>query len=383
MSTVCIFSALFLPNLGGVERFTESLSAQLVADGHSVIVVTNNTHGLADMETLDSGVEVLRFPCLNCLGGRYPVPIKNTRYRRLLDYLKSIKVDGVLVNTRFYLHSLIGVRYAEHKGLRAVVLDHGSAYLTLGSKVADWLIERYEDGITKKLSKRDVSFYGISNKSAEWLRHFGVCAKGVIHNAIDSQAFRGCASGRSFRKELSIPADHLLLSYVGRLVPEKGVDLLVRVFKTLPLDRVSLVVAGDGPLCSTLLRSGVDNLHMVGALERCDVASLLIETDVLCLLSRSEGFCTSLLESSACGTPFISTDVGGAQELAADRFFSILEDDDIAGGFRNRVLRILDGEVSLDYLGGRGVHIVDDQFKWEDSAAAVLNSLGLDASYDA
>lgn len=179
MSCICIFSALYLPNMGGVERFTDSLAAELVAEGHSVIVVTNNIHGLSNREVLDNGVEVIRFPCKNFIDGRYPVPIKNGRHRELIADLGSRQVDGVLVNTRFYLHSLIGVRFAESKGLRAVVLDHGSAYLTLGSRLLDWAIERYEDGITAWLKRHDVDFYGISKKSVEWLGHFGIEAKGV------------------------------------------------------------------------------------------------------------------------------------------------------------------------------------------------------------
>ena len=137
MSCICIFSALYLPNMGGVERFTDSLAAELAAEGHSVIVVTSNTHGLSNREVLDNGVEVIRFPCKSLIDGRYPVPIKNACYRSLMADLESRYVDGVLVNTRFYLHSLIGVQFAERMGLRAVVLDHGSAYLTLGSKPLD------------------------------------------------------------------------------------------------------------------------------------------------------------------------------------------------------------------------------------------------------
>ena len=76
MSCICIFSALYLPNMGGVERFTDSLAAELAAEGHSVIVVTSNTHGLSNREVLDNGVEVTRLPCKSFIDGRYPVPIK-------------------------------------------------------------------------------------------------------------------------------------------------------------------------------------------------------------------------------------------------------------------------------------------------------------------
>ena len=375
MSCICIFSALYLPNMGGVERFTDSLAAELAAEGHSVIVVTNNTHGLSNREVLDNGVEVIRFPCKNLIDGRYPVPIKNSCYRSLMADLESRHVDGVLVNTRFYLHSLIGVQFAENKGLRAVVLDHGSAYLTLGSKPLDWVIERYEDGITAWLKSRAVDFYGISKKSVEWLAHFGIEAKGVISNAIDAEAYRAQASGRRFREELGIDQPVLLVSFVGRLVVEKGIRPLLEAMNGLQNESIHLAVAGEGPLKDEIKACGLPNVHMLGRLDSPDVAALLADSDVLCLPTRSEGFATTLLEAAACGTPCLISNVGGAKELIPSSGYGFVEDDVTPDVIALILRSCVKGTVDLETMGRLSRLRVEKYYSWGYSARLVLEAL--------
>lgn len=376
MSCICVFSALYLPNMGGVERFTDSLAAELAAEGHSVIVVTNNTHGLSNSEVLDNGVEVIRLPCKNLINGRYPVPIKNSCYRGLMADLESRQVDGVLVNTRFYLHSLVGVRFAESKGLRAVVLDHGSAYLTLGSKPLDWAIERYEDGITAWLKRRDVDFYGISKKSVKWLSHFGIRAKGVISNAIDAEAYRAQASGRQFRKELGIE-DELLVSFVGRLISEKGIDALLEIMGRLQDRSIHFVVAGDGPLFDQVDTSPLPNVHAVGRLNSSDTAALLMDSDLFCLPTRSEGFSTSLLEAAACGTASLVPDVGGAREVAPDASFGFVTDGVDINEYSSILRRASEGEFDLSAMGLRCRARLEKLLSWTDVARCVVEACGL------
>lgn len=380
MSCICVFSALYLPSMGGVERFTDSLAAELAAEGHSVIVVTNNTHGLSDSEVLDNGVEVIRLPCKNLINGRYPVPIKNPRYRGLMADLESRQVDGVLVNTRFYLHSLIGVRFAESKGLRAVVLDHGSAYLTLGSRPLDWAIGRYEDGITAWLKRRDVDFYGISKKSVEWLRHFGIRAKGVISNAIDAEAYRAQASGRQFRKELGVE-DGLLVSFVGRLIPEKGIGALLEIMDGLQDRSVYLAVAGDGPLFDQVDTSPLSNVHAVGRLNSSDTAALLMDSDLFCLPTRSEGFSTSLLEAAACGTASLVPDVGGAREIIPNDSFGFVSERVDVNKYAEIIRSVDDGKFDLKAMGIKCRLHVEKLLSWSDVAACVVDACNLSGTH--
>ena len=131
--------------------------------------------------------------------------------------------------------------------------------------------------------------------------------------------------------------DLVLAFFVGRLIPEKGIDSLLAAMKQLNETPVKLVVAGDGPL-RELMESAPENVSYVGPLRSADVSSLLQAADVLCLPTRSEGFCTTLLESSACGTPAIIPLVGGVDEVFGEEDCGFLLDgcapDQIAEAIR-------------------------------------------------
>ena len=68
----CIFSAQFLPHMGGVENYTYNISKELIKRGNKVVVVTNNTTASPLRENIEE-IEVMRFPCFNFIGGRFPV----------------------------------------------------------------------------------------------------------------------------------------------------------------------------------------------------------------------------------------------------------------------------------------------------------------------
>ncbi|MEX0821212.1 MAG: glycosyltransferase family 4 protein [Rhodothermales bacterium] len=95
------------------------------------------------------------------------------------------------------------------------------------------------------------------------------------------------AEGReSVRRRLSIPARSRVLVYLGRLIPEKGVDLLLEAYRKLSADsQVVLLVVGDGPerarMESETRRQGLDDVRYLGALFGQDAAPFLFSSDVM------------------------------------------------------------------------------------------------------
>lgn len=193
-----LFSALYPPHMGGIENFTYGLAHALVDRGDEVLVVTNDTNGLGAGITDEDGVWVLRLPCFPFFSGRFPVPKLNALSRKLWKHIERQHFDGVLVNARFYIHSLYGIRFAKSMGITPVVLDHGSAYLSFSNPVIDPLVRTYERLITALGKRFHPDYYGVSSKSVEWLRSFGIAAKGVIPNSIDAKSFREMSSGETF-----------------------------------------------------------------------------------------------------------------------------------------------------------------------------------------
>lgn len=310
-----IFSAQYLPHVGGVETFTANLAHQLVSGGDRVCVVTSAREGEDEVEVQADGVRIVRLPGVQLMGGRLPLSRHGSHESQLLDAVSGLGMDRVLVNTRFYGTSVTGLRFARRRGLPAVLLDHGSAWLTFGRGGAlDAAAHAWERHMTARDVSLGATFAGISEKSAAWLATFGIQTQLVIPNAIDAASFRGESSGRDFRKELGIPEDKTLVAFVGRLAPEKGPERLLATMELLG-ERCACVLAGEGALRPQLERDLPANAHLVGNLGHADLSALLSQTDVFCLPTRSEGFCTSLLEAGAWGVPCVVPDVGGAREV--------------------------------------------------------------------
>ncbi|MEG2054336.1 MAG: glycosyltransferase, partial [Oscillospiraceae bacterium] len=71
--TFCFFSAQYLPTVGGVERYTNSLAKKLVQRGHKAIVVTSAICGQPKEEISPEGIKIYRLPVFPLMGGRFPV----------------------------------------------------------------------------------------------------------------------------------------------------------------------------------------------------------------------------------------------------------------------------------------------------------------------
>lgn len=371
---ICIFSALYAPSTGGVEIFTENLSAELARIGHEVIIVSSNTHGSPDEETVN-GVRIMRLPCRPLLNGRLPLPVRNAKQRTLLRKLEAMPIDSMLINTRFYPHSQIGAELAEKKGIRPILLDHGSAYLTLGNPLLDAALKAYEHAMTARIKRHDMDYYGISQASVQWLSHFGILAMGAINNAMDADAFMDAASNRDFRSELGLSEDAFLVAFTGRLVPEKGVSSLMAAADILRSnENVHIVLAGDGPLLSLVQAAG-SNVHALGRTSREDIAALLMQADAFCLPTRSEGFSTSLLEAAVCSCVPIITRVGGVEELIGDDSRGIILPDAEPETIAASINALSADRARAASMGQRIASHAKKTFTWPKTADRVMHAL--------
>jgi glycosyltransferase involved in cell wall biosynthesis len=110
---------------------------------------------------------------------------------------------------------------------------------------------------------------------------------------------------------------------VGRLVPEKGFDVLLEAFAMTELPGMSLVIAGDGFERDNLVRRAaklgiVDRMHFAGAVGRGQLVTLMLGATAFALPSRGEAFGIALLEAMAAGVPAVAAAVGGVPEMAHD-----------------------------------------------------------------
>ena len=370
-----IFSAQFLPNYGGVEQFVATLAHTLAAQGQRVVIVAANNYDAAESEALEPGVDVLRLPCHGRLGDRLARPKRNAAFRRLWAELMAYEPAGVLVNNLFYPHTLLGLEYARDKGLRAVLLSHASSYLSLGSRVMDMPAHAYEHMMADRVRAFDPVCYGVSERASEWLGTFGFAARGVLHNAVDAAGFRALSSGRDFRAELGISESTLVATFTGRLIREKGVDVLDQAARLLDARHapVRILVAGDGPELPNLIRPDHPRtLVALGRLPREDISALLQQSDLFCFPSRyPEGLPTSLLEAGACGLTAVATDVGGVREVMPSEEYGVVLDDATPVDVAAAIVAYIGNRDVLALRGERVRERVEQVFSWERTAADV------------
>lgn len=167
-------------------------------------------------------------------------------------------------------------------------------------------------------SNRAVASIGVSGALTQAMRQLGMPASRLrtMPNGVDLNLFR-IQPQTSARAELGWPEVPTLLS-VGNLVENKGHHIAIEALARLTEFR--LVIAGEGPQRHALesLASQVNvssRLQFLGRVDQTQLVRCYSAADILLLPSSREGWPNVLLESMACGTPVVATNVGGIPEI--------------------------------------------------------------------
>lgn len=140
----------------------------------------------------------------------------------------------------------------------------------------------------------------------------------MMENGVDLDVFHPGAP-RTRR-----PGDPVRLLFVGRLIPVKGVSMLLEAIARIGSDfPIHLTVIGDGPLRQGIASEAVerglqDRVSLTGGLPLAEVAAHMREADAFCLPSIRESGGAVLLESLASGLPIIAVRYGGPAEIVDD-----------------------------------------------------------------
>ena len=374
MSRICIFASHYFPYLGGIERYTYNLSKALMALGDEVLIVTSNDVKEKEFEIMD-GIGVLRLPCFNVMGGRYPVTKWNNDFRKLYKKLQDKEFDLVLINARFYPHTLLGAWFARKKQIRCIILDHGTSHMTIGKRIPDMAFAAVEHGITcidKLLCKE---YFGVSKACCKWLEHFHIKAEGVLYNAVDAKKIAGITEHQkeSFREKCGIDEDTAAIVYTGRLIKEKGIFKLIQAVEDINSSyKVCLFIAGDGEELEAVKKLESNRVKPLGRLEFEQIASLLGQAQIYCLPTEyPEGFPTSVLEAAAAGCYVITTNRGGSTELILDETYGSILETVTSECLKEELERVLRNSKHRQEAAKKAQKRVQELFTWEKTAEKV------------
>lgn len=372
---IVIFSALYMPHLGGVEKFSQSIAAEL-AKNSRVTVFCMNTE--KQPERIQEGrVEVHFLPCISLLNGRFPVPTPSAIHI-ISDWFKHNSVDFGIVQCRFYLLSLIGCRtFAKHK-IPFIQIEHGAGEVFMPNPAVRLVWDAY-DHLLNYLEKRiPHDYYAVSHAGLKWLEHYGIHGSGVISNAIDPADFEDALrEPGTWRQKKQIPEKALIITFTGRVMKEKGVLDLLNAFDRLKSDQsLFLVIAGDGDM--KLAEPWVDrkDILFAGHVPFTEIPSLLADTAIFCLPSHfTEGKPTGVLEAGCCETAVIASNSGGTKEIIPDeRFGKLIPSKDI-DALADALQELINDAQKRTMMGKNLRERVLEQFTWKTSAKAVYKAM--------
>lgn len=213
--------------------------------------------------------------------------------------------------------------------------EHGRDVLDVDGRNWKYILQR------KILRPFITQYIALSIELESYLREtIGVPGQRItrIINGVDIQRFKpNAAIGCDFLPDGFLKSNALIIGTVGRLEKIKDQMTLIEAFAVLrrnhpdQMDRLRLVIVGDGSMRSTLERRIVENdlgdsVWLAG--NRDDVPELLQCMDIFVLPSLAEGISNTIMEAMATGLPVVATDVGGNRELVMENNGSLVPRSD-------------------------------------------------------
>ena len=347
--SICLFTPLCPPSIGGAQNVLDQLARRLNEGGHRAVVVAPRPREAWDDRRL-----------------AYPV----VRHRR--PWSKRFAIHGILprlaalhLRHRFdvvhchsaYPHAYVAATMRRLFGVPFVVRPHGADILP-GEEI------RRSPSLDRRMRKAVAAADAVIAQG-DWLRQviaeIGVAAERVhvVNNGVDVEAFRSAAP---------FPHPRPYLLGLGGLVPHKGFDILLRAYALLPSPSHDLLIAGEGveaPSLSSLARElGIERrVRFLGLVTGERKVGLYRSATLFVCPSRREPFANVILEAFASGIPVVATDVGGNREMVEDGVNGLVvppESPEALAAAIERLLGSTAGLASLQKGAARGA----DRFDW-------------------
>ncbi|MFE5220046.1 MULTISPECIES: glycosyltransferase family 4 protein [unclassified Streptomyces] len=303
---VVIVTESFPPDVNGVAHCAFQTARHLVDRGHLPLVVAPATAPGSPPDT-DAPCPVVRVPSLPLPG--YPQVRVALPSRRLAAALTEHRADVVHLASPFVL-GVRGMAAAARLGIPAVAVyqtdlaGYARTYMGAGEAAAWRRIRSVHSAADLTLAP--------SSAALDDLEAHGVPRVRLWPRGVDTVRFRPEHRDASLRRELA-PNGELIVGYVGRLAPEKHVELLAGVDAT---PGVRLVVVGDGP-SRPQLTEALPGAVFLGRRTGGELARIFASLDLFVHTGPFETFCQTVQEAMASGVPVVAPAVGGPLDLVA------------------------------------------------------------------
>lgn len=314
---IAVFTDTYLPEVNGVARSLGRWVAYLEAKKIPVkVFAPTSEHTASKLYSDQSQIErffsvpfVLYPECR--LGIPNPAQIKKT--------LQAFQPTVIHVATPFNL-GLYGIHYAKKHSIPLVASYHTHFDQYLHYYKLQWmegLLWKYMSWFHQDCRK----IYVPSRSTLEHLETKGFQHLDIWGRGVDSTMFHPNYDRGSCLRKHGLDEDRFTYLFVGRLAPEKSVDVLLEAYHKLPdrvRQRTQLVIAGDGPqykaLADKYKEGGDEGVKLLGFVQGQALAELYSAADAFVFPSATETFGNVVLEAMACGTPVIGAAAGGVKD---------------------------------------------------------------------
>ncbi len=300
----------YLLSKGGLERYTISLSRELLRRGHEV-------HVLANRRQEEPGIFFHHIPML-----RFSSPVKNLSFayfsRKILiehrfDVVQSMErvMDQDIFRASDGINPIqMSERYPNPVVRNVKALGPRRQALTyLEKRIFEGNGCRYVMTNSRLVKNQILDHYRISPSR--------IC---VIYNSVDHERFHPSVREKhrkAVRTELGMQDNDMLLLFVGNDFKRKGLPLLVQSLNRLQNPHLKLVVVGHDRTGNhqkhTAKNRLGDRIFFLGSQTR--IEKYYGAADLLILPTRYDAFANVCLEAMACGIPVITTRTNGAGEI--------------------------------------------------------------------
>jgi D-inositol-3-phosphate glycosyltransferase len=399
MSRIALISehASPLAALGGVDSggqnvYVAHLARRLAGRGHEVEVLTRRDRpDQPEAVRCDDGVTVVHVPA---------GPPRFVRKEELLPHmgdftpwvLNRIRSRGAydLIHANFFMSGLVAADVKRAAEIPFVITFHalGRVRLLHQDGADTFPPERLaiEDRV---VAEADAIVAECPQDEEDLVRHYGADRSRieVIPCGFDPSEFWPM-DRRRVRSELGLDQEEKVVLQLGRMVPRKGVDNVVRAIARLRrghgLSARLLVVGGEsatpdpaltpeiGRLAAIAAEEGVaDAVTFVGSRGRDVLRYYYAAADVFVSTPWYEPFGITPLEAMACGTPVIGSAVGGIRFTVVDGHTGYLVPPRDPAALADRLACVLGSPAHARELGLRAIHRVNDHFTWRHVTRAV------------
>ncbi|MFF5188940.1 glycosyltransferase family 4 protein [Streptomyces sp. NPDC000345] len=355
---VVIVTESFPPDVNGVAHCALQTARHLVDRGHLPLVVAPATAAGTGPDAL-APCPVVRVPSLPLPG--YPQVRVALPSRRVAAAIAEHRADLVHLASPFVL-GVRGMAAAAKLGIPAVAVyqtdlaGYARTYMGAGEATAWRRIRTVHAAADLTLAP--------STAARHDLETHGIPRVKLWRRGVDTVRFRPGHRDTALRRELA-PNGELIVGYVGRLAPEKQVELLSGV---CGLEGVRVVVVGDGP-SRAHLDEALPGAVFLGRRTGDDLARIFASLDVFVHTGPFETFCQTVQEAMASGVPVVAPAAGGPLDLVAHGRTGLLVPPRDATAVREAVaalaadpaLRALYGDAGRATVEGRTWAAVGDQ----------------------